>query len=862
MDRDWDRLVDLHERALALDATSRRTLLDSLARDEPELAARLEAMLRAEGATVLDRGEAVIGELLDEGAAAPTRVGRYRILRLLGEGGSGRVFLVEREDVGGRAALKLLRDAWISEERRQRFLAEQRTLAQLSHPGIARLFDAGTLPDGTPWFAMEYVEGVPITRHARERDLPVRARLALVREVCRAVEHAHAHAVIHRDLKPSNVLVTGDGTVKLLDFGIAKQLDERGESGERTRTGFRMLTPSYAAPEQFTGGPIGVRTDVHAIGVMLYELLANQLPWPVGDEAGPSPLAGRQRDVTRPSSVARRGTSPPGRAGWRELDVLVQTAMHQDPVRRYASVEALARDIDHYLASEPLDARPDTIGYRAGRFVRRRWRGLTVAASLLALVLALTAAYAVNLTRARDAARSEAARTARIQAFMLGLFQGDESESGPADSLRVVTLIDRGVQEADALAAEPDIQAELYETLGELRRQLGAFESSDSLLARALEARRRLHGPASSEVARSLVAIGRLRIDQARYAEADTAIREGLAIASRTLPAGHPVVLEALTALGKVAEEEGHFEEAIAAHDSVRRLLVDDATSLEYANAMVALANTHFYAGNLDASDSLNSEALAILRNRRGDRHPLVADVLINLGAAQFERGNYAAAEEHNREALSRIRAWYGNAHPVTASALTVLGRSLVFQERRAAADTALREALVILEAVHGPAHPRVASALNELGILALGEGRLDDAEGYFRRNRGIYAGLYQGRHWLIGIAESNIASVLMARTRYRDAEPLYRQALAQFEATQGPDHLNSAIAIVKLGRCLLRQERYREAAEESRRGYDLLMARDAAPEGFIKAARTDLAAAYEQIGDTEQAVRFREPDE
>lgn len=861
-DRDWDRLAELYEQAAALDTAARHEFLVSLEREAPELAARLAAMLAAGHGTasLLDRRGEVLESLGPTDMAAPSHVGRYRIVRLLGEGGMGRVYLVERDDVGGLAALKVLRDAWISEERRQRFGAEQRTLAQLSHPGIAQLFDAGTLPDGTPWFAMEYVEGTPITRHARDRDLPVRERLALVREVCRAVQHAHAHAVIHRDLKPSNVLVTAEGTVKLLDFGIAKQLDARGESGEPTRTGFRMLTPSYAAPEQFTGGPIGVRTDVHAIGVMLYELLANQLPWPVGDEAGPNPLAGRSRDVTRPSAVALRGVAAPGRAGWRELDVIVQTAMHQDPARRYASVEALSRDIGHYLASEPLEARPDTLRYRAGRFVRRRWRAVSAVAALVALVVALTAAYAVSLTRARDAARAEAARTARIQSFMLGLFQGDESESGPADSLRVVTLIDRGVREADALAAEPAVQAELRETLGELRRQLGDFDSSDSLLARSLESRRRLHGDDSPEVARALLALGRLRLDQARYAEADSAIRRGLAIADRHLAGDHPVALAGLTALGKVAEEEGRFDEAIVAFDSVRRMLAEDPESLEHANAMVALANTHFYAGHLDASDSLNTAALPALRRHRGDLHPLVADVLINLGATQFERGNYPAAETFNRAALSRIRAWYGNSHPVTASALTVLGRSLVFQERRAAADSALREALAILERAHGPVHPRVASALNELGILALGEDRLDDAERYFQRNRAIYASLYDGRHWLIGIAESNIGSVLMARRRHREAEARYREALSQFEASQGAEHLNSAIAHVKLGRALLRQDRFREAAEESRRGYDLLVARDAAPEGFIKAARTDLALAYEQLGDIEQALVFKEP--
>ncbi len=861
---DWDRLAELFDRARSLPIAERDRMLVALRRDDPALADRLAAMLATDPGTgaLLDRPDAMVEVLApsERGMTPPSHVGIYRIIRLLGEGGMGRVYLVERDSLGGFAALKILRDAWISDERRQRFMAEQRTLAQLSHPGIAQLYDAGTLLDGTPWFAMEYVEGETITAHAQAKGLTVAERLALVRAVCRAVQHAHAHAIIHRDLKPSNVLVTPTGEVKLLDFGIAKQLDVEGEGAERTRTGYRMLTPSYAAPEQFTGGPIGVRTDVHAIGVMLYELLTNQLPWPGISETSQNPLAGRSREVTRPSVLAGRGAVAPGRAGWRELDVIIQTAIHQDLHRRYASVEALSRDLGHYLASERLEARPDTLGYRFGRLVHRRWRELGAAVTLLVLVIAMTVAYAVNLTRARDIAQAEATRSSRIQSFMLGLFRGDEADAGPAESLRVMTLIDRGVQEADALAAEPDVQAELRETLGDLRRQLGDLASSDSLLDLALTERRRLHGDRSVEVARSLLAIGQLRLDQARFPEADSIIREALSIARPGLASDHPVVLDGLAALARVAEEEGRYDEAIMVEDSVLSHLRPDTTSLEYANAVVALANSHFYAGHLDTSDSLNQVALTIFRAGRGDRHPLVADALINLGASQFERGNYAEAERYDREALDRTVAWYGHDHPVTASALTVLGRALVREGQDAAADSVLNEAVAILERVHGPVHPSVASAFNELGTMALLQDRNADAERYFTRNLAIYDSLYQGHHWLVGIAQANIASVWMAEKRYHDAEQLYRKALRQFIDSQGPTHVNTAIGYIKLGRSLLRQDRYREAADASRRGYDILMAMPEAPAGFLKAARTDLAAEYDQLGDTQRAMEFKAP--
>src|SRR5688572_3584109 len=299
---------------------------------------------------------------------------------MLGEGGMGVVYLAERGDLGSKAAIKIRRDAWLSPARRERFAVEQRTLAQLNHPSIARLYDADTLPDGTPWFVMEYVEGVPLTAFCDTHASTIPERLRLFRDVCEAVQHAHRHAIIHRDLKPSNILVTQDGTGKLLDFGIAKQLESL-EGSEVTRTGLRPMTPAYAAPEQVSAGRLGIHTDVYSLGVVLYELLVGRLPFDVA-QTTPSELERLivEQEPERPSVAARRTPALPvgssraqsaSKPQWADLDVLCLTAMHKDPARRYASVEALIRDVDHYLTGEPLEARPDSLRYRTSKFVRR-----------------------------------------------------------------------------------------------------------------------------------------------------------------------------------------------------------------------------------------------------------------------------------------------------------------------------------------------------------------------------------------------------------------------------------------------------------------------------------------------------------
>ncbi len=869
----WEAVQGLFHRALDVPEERRAAWVAAACGDEA-LAAEVLALLAADAApSVLDRSLAEVAHaVLKDGIPAALRersFGAWRLVRVLGEGGMGVVYLARRPDLGSEAAIKILRDAWLSPARRERFAAEQRTLAQLNHPSIARLFDANTLPDGTPWFVMEYVEGKPLTDHCRARGSSINERLTLFRAVCEAVLHAHHHAVIHRDLKPSNILVAADGTVKLLDFGIAKHLANLEVPEDQTRTGLRMMTPAYAAPEQVRGDQVGLHTDVYSLGIILYELLTDRLPFDLSHHTpreAEAILA--EREPVRPSAVARaaarRAAEPTpagrleGRVSWADLDVLCLTAMHKDPARRYRSVEALIRDIDHSLRGEPLEARPDTVGYRLGKFVRRNRVPVLAALAVLATLVALTAFYLVRLASARDRALAEAARAQRIQEFTLNLFQGGDEAAGPSDSLRVLTLLDRGAEEARTLEREPLAQAELRQTLGGLYLKLGKLDQSDTLLGAALAARMRLEGEHAPNTAAVRVSLGELRVAQARLEEAEGLVRAGLRDLARAEPTS-PRTLEARTTLGRVLQERGSYDESLVLLEGVvRARAADPGDTTGLLRAMGELASTHFYAGHHGLADSINNNLLALTRQVHGPRHPLVAEVLINLGASQFERGNYPEAERYYREALAISQPWYGEDHPVVASHMTMLGRALVSEQRFAEADTELHRALAVRERVFGPVHPQVASTVNELGNIAVQQGRLDDAERYYGRMAAIYRVTYPGGHYLVGIALSNLGGVYLSRKDYHQAEAMYRSAIEQFTRAQGPDHLNTGIGRIKLGRTLIRDGRFREGAAESRAGYDIV-ARQASPGvSFLRAARRDLVVAYDSLGERELAARFR----
>ena len=867
----WERIQALFHEAADLPPAEQDAFLASACDWDAELVEEVRSMLREDShqVSVLDRSMA---ELAHNVFAKPDLVhlptqnfGPYRLIRLLGEGGMGTVYLAERTDLGTQAAIKILRDAWLSPARRERFAAEQRTLAQLNHPSIARLYDADALPDGTPWFSMEYVEGTPITEYCSLQHCSVEKRLQLFRSVCEAVQYAHSEAVIHRDLKPSNILVKQDGSIRLLDFGIAKQLESLDAPVKQTMTGLRLLTPAYAAPEQIRGDRVGIHTDVYSLGVILFELLTGQLPYDLSNLT-PAEAASiiADHEPGKPSSIAKLnlpvlGSSPISKSAWADLDVLCLTAIHKDATRRYRSAEALIRDIDHYLHAEPLEARPDNVSYRLRKFVQRNRRSVILTAAALVVMIVILSFFTVRLTRARNAALAEAARTERIQKFMLNLFDGGDQAAGPSDSLRVVTLVDRGLLEAKTLNSDPKLQGELYQNLGDIYEKLGKLDQADSLLQTALEQRKSVFGAESPEAAETLVELGLLRDAQGKYEDAERFVRQGLAIDKQRLSPGHPDVARATSALGKVLEDRGSYDAAIQVlEEAVKLQSAKGGSTTDLAESLTELANSHFYSGHYAASETLNQQVLAMDRRLYGDRHPHVADDLINLGAIQYDLGHYPEAEKFDRQALDITESFYGQGHPATASALTILGRTLVSEGKSDEAVGLLKQALQIEEQIYGKVHPRVAGTLNELGKISQKQGKLDDAEADFRRMAEIYRAVYAGKHYYIGIALSNLAGVYVERKDYAGAEKLFREALQIYAQTLPPDHLNVGIARVRMGRALLMDKRYQDAEAESRSGYDILSKQPSAPDRWMQMARTDLVQEYEALHQPEKANQFR----
>ncbi len=872
----WDRMQAIFHGAADLPKSQQRAYLESACAGDESLIADVQALLDedAKGASLLDRDMAdVAHEVLDDPAARTLtfkEIGPYRIVRLLGEGGMGVVYLAERTDLHSLVAIKILRDAWVSPARRERFLSEQKTLAQLNHPSIARLYDADTLPDGTPLFVMEYVEGASLIDYCTEHACSIDERLRLFRSVCEAVQYAHGNAVIHRDLKPTNILVKTEGSVRLLDFGIAKQLESIDAPADVTRTGLRFMTPAYASPELIRGDRVGIQSDVYSLGVILYQLLSGRLPFDIsnrtpaeaeaailkGEPVKPSIAAQHWLDSAVPNSQL---TATVGKSAWADLDVLCLTAMHKDPERRYRSVEALIRDIDHYRKGEPLDAQPDSLRYRAGKFISRNRPAVTAAALVSSIVIGLVIFYTLRLAKARNAALAEASRTQRIEQFMQDLFQGDAESTGPADDLRVVTVLERGVKQARALDADPEIQADLYQTLGTMYDQLGKYDQADALLKSALNQRKAVHGADSAKVAESLIALAYLRGDQAQLEEAEQLARQGLEMSKRHLPPGDPIVARATMTLGRTLDNRGKYAEAIPIlEEAVRLQSGPKGVPADLSATLGELANTHYYLGHYDISESLNERALQMDEQIYGDRNPNVAQDLTNLADIQYQRSHYADAERLQRRALDIMKAWYGSDHPETADDMTILGKYLIAEGRGAEAIPLLRESLGVAERRYGNVHPRVALAVGELGAALQQQGNLDEAEADFRRQAAIYKSVYGEKNQQLAAAIVNLASVYADRKDYAQAEQLYRDALKLYSEVLPPGHLNIAIARVRLGTALLRDRRYADAETESIAGYDLLLKQSTPPARWVLVARNDLISEYDALNQAEKAAKIR----
>ncbi len=766
----WRRVEEIFHRLRAEAPTRWRALADEACGDDPRIRQEVLALLGAEGdgqalegairgavdgwlGGDLLGGDLQGGDLLGGDPSPltdPEEIGPFRILERIGEGGLAVVYLAERDQpFHQKVAIKLLKRGLETEEILRRLKLEGQILAQLEHPNVARLLDGGWTDDGRPYFVLEHVQGEPIDRYCDSRRLDIFARLRLFHTSCLAVQQAHNRLVVHRDLKPSNLLVTTQGEPKLLDFGIAKLLDtshlpHAGAAAAVTRPGASWMTPDYAAPEQIAGGELTTAVDVYGLGVLLYQLLCGRLPrQPVGktaleaerllDHTPPPPS-----EQLEPTAAAARGgtVDSVSRVVRGDLDNLVAKALEADPARRYASAQQLAEDVQRFLRSEPLVARPDTWIYRADKFVRRH--RTAVGASVLvvlSLVVGVVAAM-LGLRQARHQHNLAQQRLAEMEAvvdFTAGMFE--ISDPGEARGSRVTAreILDRGAERisgprADSMDGQPAVKARLMDTMGRVYRNLGLYGSAHDLLSRAsrqwLKAGKdyRLDALAGR---RRLVAV---LLDQGDLDGADAALKEIRAEEARLGPelAAHKAGLaETLHLSGLLAR---------AVDDPRAASLLRQALQLRVKSLgadHLAVAESRNDLGEiLDQPEAAREQlglALSIRRKHLGPDHPLVAETLHNLATLHQETGELDAAEQSFRTVLAIRRKVLGDVHRDVAVTLNNLGEVLHRQERHSEALESYREAVRIARQTI-PMHPTTAGLLSNLALELRDCERLDEA--------------------------------------------------------------------------------------------------------------------------------------
>jgi serine/threonine-protein kinase len=461
------------------------------------------------------------------------------------------------------------------------------------------------------------------------------------------------------------------------------------------------------------------------------------------------------------------------------------------------------------------------------------------------------------LTRARNEADLAAARTQRIEQFMAKLLTGGNQPSGPSADLKVVTLLDDGAREAQTLSKDPEVQAELYKTLGNSSRNLGLLDKADSLLSLALSQRRTIFGPEHPQVAESLVALGLLRMDELKLDEAEKLVREGLEMTKRATPINKTALASATTALGTVLSTRGDHNAAIPVIVEAVRVLDDGPPTLELLEALSQLSDANFYAAHYETCDTLSRRTMSIAEELYGHRHFQVAKSLMNLGAIRVQWSKYKEAEEFYRQALDITESWYGREHFQTASNMIQLAQPLLYQERYAEVEALLTQALEINEKIFSKDHPRLTFVLNELGSLEYMRSRWDEAEKYFSRAAELNRKAYGAKNFRTLVALANVAGVYYTKKDFARAESMLREVVDGY-AQDSPDHLNMGIARIKLGRVLAKQKKFKEAESQTLAGYEIATKQKS--QAWIKDARNVLVMVYEGLGEPEKAKSYREP--
>lgn len=907
----WLRIEYLFYSALELEEDKRAAFLEESCGGNEELRKKVESLLHSAGQTMGFLHEPVL-EAAQQWAAEEElgkRIGAYQVLKVLGEGGMGKVYLAARADdlYQKQVAIKTVQgELGPSRAMLLRFRSERQILANLDHPNIARLLDGGITGEGMPYLVMEYVDGIRVDDYCRINRLGTEERLQLFSILCSAVEYAHKHLVVHRDIKPANILVTADGVPKLLDFGIAKLLDPEGGQLAQTRTAERIMTPEYASPEQIRGENVTTSTDVYALGVVLYELLAGKRPFqlnPTSPFETARIICEQDPDLPSVTSTKNAELAPPDAARKLsgDLDNIVLKAMRKEPSRRYVSASAFASDITAYLTGYPVHARTDNWKYRSGKFIRRHKAAVAVAVVVTLALIGFSIAMgllAKRATRERLAAQRESQ-------FLQGIFEAATPDRTHGQPITPRDLLDQGVTRVDReLGEEPELQGNLLDAIGKAYSTLGVYDQAEILLTRAYALRRKTLGENNADVAGTLFSLAIAIRQQGKYAKAEPIYRQALAIQERNLGEHNFAVAQSLSQLGECLYLENHDADAepvLRRAVALDRELNTDSFSRNYLALLLKRK------GDYPEALPLLREQVDYLRQHKGTDNPEFALALHNLGGALIDAGDFAGAETTERQVIDIQRKVLGNNHPDLAYPLNNLGNLLLMKGDWQAAEPLFRESMEIRRRTVGEKSPLFGLALNNWGRLLQQKGDYDHAEKNYKQaldtiskasgpidwsgvrvtaslgllefDRGDYAAaeryarqVLDMAHQLHGDKNPQAVSAMIDLAEARifqgdaaSAEPLLRQAVDIRKKEFSPGHPSLVAAEVRLGEALTAESKASEAEPILR---EALASAQSAPFPLLpwqfaeaQSALGTCLVALGQVSDGEQLLKASQPD-